>query len=115
MEQRIRTLQAKPDHLLLVAEALHESTGIVGWIHAKRVESLTDADSVEIASLVIEEKARGQRIGEKLVAEVEKWAEDKAGQVSLRSQTKRVDAHRFYQRLGYRITKTSYTFVKARP
>jgi GNAT superfamily N-acetyltransferase len=43
----------------------------------------------------------------------ERWAIARGHRVlRLRSRVQREGAHRFYERLGYRIAKTSHTFQK---
>ena len=97
-------------HCLRVADL---DEGVAGWIHAVHV-ALLDSDSyVEIKALVVDEQARGRRIGEALVGEVESWARQR-GCVAMRvrSNVVRERAHRFYQRLGYEIFKTQRVFAK---
>jgi hypothetical protein len=48
--------------------------------------------------------------------EAEAWGRRRGRSlVRLRSNTVRDEAHRFYEAIGYRNTKTSYTFEKAMP
>lgn len=58
-----------------------------------------------IAMMVVEADLRGRRIGERLVREAERLlAEGGCYMVEVTSQLQRVDAHRFYERLGYEKT-----------
>jgi GNAT superfamily N-acetyltransferase len=58
-----------------------------------------------IAMMVVEADLRGRRIGERLVGEAERLlAADGCYMVEVTSQLQRVDAHRFYERLGYEKT-----------
>jgi ribosomal protein S18 acetylase RimI-like enzyme len=64
-----------------------------------------------ISMMVVAQGLRGQGIGTALVAEAEKRLAAKGcGLVEVTSNTKRLRAHAFYERLGYQ--RTSYRFAK---
>ena len=78
-----------------------------------RPEQLVTARQVHgVTALVVAEAARGQGIGRALMAAAETWAVER-GCVLLEvtSNRRRVDAHAFYERLGYEAT--SFRFAKA--
>lgn len=103
--RRLGRLEPARGHTVYVA-ALADGT-VVGWIHVRLHEDLLDEPLAEIGGLVVDEACRGRRIGEQLMAQAEQWARDHCcGGVYLRSNVIRHDAHRFYQRLGYRVIKT---------
>lgn len=57
-----------------------------------------------LAALVVDEALRSRGIGAVLVAEAEAWMRERGCRgVVLTSRTHRVDAHRFYERLGYAV------------
>jgi GNAT superfamily N-acetyltransferase len=65
-----------------------------------------------LASLVVDDTCRSQGIGEQLLHASESWARAQHCDVlELSSNIKRVDAHRFYERLGY--NKTGWRLWKA--
>jgi GNAT superfamily N-acetyltransferase len=98
------------DHCLRVAEVEGEATG---WIHAAYVPLLDSDAYVEIKALVVDEAARGRRIGEALMAEVERWARERGcAAMRVRSNVLRERAQRFYVRLGYEAVKTQRVFAK---
>jgi GNAT superfamily N-acetyltransferase len=108
---RVKDLNSLDDHLLLVAET--DSGQVVGWVHGSIRKLLVIAPHIELGELVVDESQRGQGIGEQLLHAVEAWASDQGIKtVLVRSNAIRVDAHRFYQRLGYENVKTSLTFIK---
>jgi len=110
LEARMGALHAEDGHLLLVAEV----GVVVGWVHARTSQLLTDPAIVEIAGLVVSDTARGLGTGRSLVVAVEQWAWSLGlSQVQLRSNVKRRKAHKFYEALGYRKVKRSEVFVKA--
>jgi len=65
----------------------------------------------QLTALVVLESARGRGVGQRLVATIETWARDRgAKKLSLTSGLQRVEAHAFYEKLGFersgvRLTK----------
>ncbi len=107
---RLRRIEAAPDHALFVAD---DDGRVVGWVHVHVPRLLEEDPVAEVWGLVVDENERGRGIGRRLMAAVEQWATGGGYQaVRLRSNMLRHEAHHFYQRLGYRVTKRSYTFRK---
>ena len=97
--------------LLLVAADAHDKP--VGFIQAHRVCIIEVGFRVEILGLVVSSSARRKGIAQMLIAEVERWAR-KVGveTVSVRSNTKRTEAHLFYPAMGYQKIKTQAVYEK---
>ncbi len=94
-----------------VIVAVDSDDTVIGWIHVAEIHSLLLSATGDIAGLVVDERHRGRRIGEALVAAAEAWAAERGLQrVDVRSNVIRTDAHRFYERLAYRRYKTSFVF-----
>ena len=111
MRRRIAALAGRDDHVLFVAET--PAGRVVGWVHVCAVMLLEIDPLAEIWGLIVDEEERGQGIGRRLMDAAEEWARGRGLAVmGLRSRVQREGAHRFYQRLGYEIAKTSYTFRK---
>jgi GNAT superfamily N-acetyltransferase len=111
VRQRMTEMKGDADHLLFVAEL---ATGeIAGWI-AVFVYRTVEADArAEVSGLVVDERFRSQRIGERLLARSEEWARERGCDViGLRSNVIRERAHAFYERHGYRHIKTQKSFRK---
>ncbi len=69
---------------------------------------------VWIGGLVVDRGSRNQGIGRRLLAHAEEWAAQQGcAVVRLSSNEKRIEAHAFYQRAGYTILKTQYSFAKS--
>jgi GNAT superfamily N-acetyltransferase len=67
-----------------------------------------------MTAVVVDESARGQGIGRLLVAAAEEYFTERGcAMVEVTSNKKRLDAHRFYEQLGY--TGTSFRFAKSLP
>jgi GNAT superfamily N-acetyltransferase len=97
--------------LLLVA--VDEGDKPVGFIQAHRVCIIEVGFRVEILELVASSSARRSGIGRRLIAEAERWAESIGAEaISVRSSTKRIEAHLFYPALGYKKIKTQAVYEK---
>jgi GNAT superfamily N-acetyltransferase len=110
LEERLRAVLNDPKHLILTAVV---GRRVVGWAHAY-VCCLVESDLfVELGGLVVDESCRGKGVGEKLLAKVEDWAQQKGCRtVFLRSNVIRHAAHKFYLACGYEQIKTQYAFRK---
>jgi GNAT superfamily N-acetyltransferase len=112
IRRRLERLLAKPDHVVLVAEA--PPTLVAGWIHAAEQDILEVGRSGEILGLVVAADRRGEGIGRRLVERVERWAAERGlEQVSVRSNIVRVESHPFYERNGYVRIKTQHAYRKS--
>lgn len=109
--RRLRRIAAAPDHALFVAEA--GDGAVVGWVHVHLSWLLAAEPVAEVWGLVVDGRHRGEGIGRRLLATAEAWAMAEGyGTLRLRSNAVRHGAHAFYERLGYRVVKTSLAFEK---
>ena len=109
---RARVRAIGESDLLLVAVDANDKA--VGFIQAHRVCIIEVGFRVEIPGLVVSSSARRSGIGRRLIAEVERWATNIGAEaVSVRSNTKRIEAHIFYPALGYKKIKTQAVYEKA--
>ena len=107
--ERIRAI-GKAD-LLLVAVDPYDTP--VGFIQAHRVCIIEAGFRVEILGLVVSSNARREGIARTLMQEVERWAKTTGAEVvSVRSNTKRSEAHLFYPATGYNKIKTQAVYEK---
>ena len=110
--RRLQQLYQDDRHAVYVAELAGEAAevpvrGAAGWVHVYLSPSLLGELHAEIGGLIVDESCRGRQIGERLLRQAEQWAREHGCQaISVRSNTLRLDAHRFYQRLGYQVIKT---------
>lgn len=112
MNVRLARLLMSTNDVVFVAEVTGPAV-IVGWIHSSLSQCLEADYRVEIAGLVVNEEFHRRGIGTALVRCVEKWGlEQGAVQASVRCRTTRPEAHLFYERLGYRQTKTQVVLRK---
>jgi ribosomal protein S18 acetylase RimI-like enzyme len=107
---RLARLLGRREQQFLVAD---EDGRVVGWIHMLVTEYVEAEAFVQIGGLVVDREYRRQGIGRRLLAQAEEWAAQQGcSVVRLSSNEKRVAAHAFYQRAGYTILKTQYSFAK---
>jgi ribosomal protein S18 acetylase RimI-like enzyme len=103
-----QTINDKSDEVLLVGIT---GDAVVGWIHVVVRVTLESGSFAEICGLVVDKNFRGKQIGEKLVDAAKKWSNEMHQQkLRLRSNTIRNDAHRFYERLGFKVIKEQKVF-----
>jgi predicted N-acetyltransferase YhbS len=112
--QWILSLEHRPSvQAAFVAELADE---VVGWIEISIEHRLQSAPYALIGGLVVKDGFRNQRIGLRLCERAESWSwETGVATVRVTSRSTRLDAHRFYENNGYRLTKVSHIFEKTRP
>lgn len=85
---------------------------IVGWIGASQAITIEVMPQCEINGLVVDKDSHGKGIGKKLIEAVKQWAKEKGNnKLSLRCNVKRIEAHQFYQHLGFKDIKKQTNFV----
>ena len=109
---RLESILENPAHALYVSE--DAEAWVTGWVHVFLHQAIESAPRAEVGGLVVDSARRGRGVGQLLMERAEQWArEHGCREVSLRSNVVREEAHRFYQRLGYRIVKTQHAFRKS--
>jgi len=98
-------------HAVLVAETAE--LAIIGWVHVFGTVRLESDHFTELGGLVVAESWRGRGVGTRLVASAEKWAlENGYHKLRIRSREERIEAHKFFQRIGYSGCKTQRVFER---
>ncbi len=106
-----RSAETQPAEVIVACE--EDTDEVVGWIHVAVPAMMVIDAQPDIWGLVVASSHRGRGIGARLMAEAETWAHDRGyTSVWLRSSQHRVDAHRFYKRLGYEVVKSQFTFCR---
>src|SRR5215208_6947684 len=95
-------IESDPNHELIVAELNGE---VIGTLHLMFLPSVSFQGGLraQIESVRVDKRFQSQGIG----SEMMKWAMDRARQrgahaVQLTTHKSRLDAHRFYERLGFK-------------
>lgn len=104
LQARLEAILGDTTHVVLLAVA--EGGGVVGFIHLSSTKTLLGPARADVHALVVAEGVRGQGIGKLLMLAGEDWARTVGlSKVRLGSRLQRSDAHAFYERLGYSVTK----------
>jgi GNAT superfamily N-acetyltransferase len=108
--QRLRAIAGQRSGAVLVAT---EGASVLGFAQVVPQDFLIAAPFVELAALVVDEQARGARVGAALLGAAEQWARERGfAMMRVRSNVIRKDAHRFYLREGYAENKRQAVFFK---
>jgi GNAT superfamily N-acetyltransferase len=109
MRRAFQAMLDNPDHTILVAVKEGE---ILGAIHVLIFRHLarTLRPMAIVENVVVDSGSRGAGVGKRLVAAaVEIARREKCYRLSLTTNRKRKDAHRFYERLGWQRTHFCFT------
>jgi GNAT superfamily N-acetyltransferase len=101
-------IDADPRHELLVAE---RDGVVIGTAHLTFLPGLSHRGGTraQIEAVRVAAAARGTGLGSRLITHcVERARREGCRMVQLTSDATRVDAHRFYERLGFRPTHTGF-------
>ena len=86
---------------------------VVGFVHAEVYESLYSYAGLNILGLAVLPEFQGKGIGKELMRYLEVNAKnDSVSFVRLNSADYRVEAHKFYESIGYVCDKTQKRFIK---
>ena len=111
LAERLAAVAAN-DHAKVMV-AVDDEDRPIGWIHVEVKRTLVAPLSAQVMGLVVDETARSGGIGRELLRSAEAWAAAQGcRRMLVGTRVTRERAHRFYQREGYAIEKTSYFFEK---
>ena len=113
IESRFAAISKNPEEQLFVARDAGGT--VLGWIQVNRErDSLLAGPRAEVTALVVDERSRGRGIGRALLEQAEAWArERRLPALRVRSNVVRREAHAFYLKRGYALSKSSHVFTKA--
>ena len=108
---RLRRVLASPHDAVLVAVTGDDRP--IGWVHVGRELLLEASDTATLQGLVVDDAHRSAGVGAELLRAAEAWARANGCiRMTVRSRIARDRAHRFYEREGYVLEKTSHVFRK---
>lgn len=109
MEMRLETILKKPEYRAFVAENRGQMCGMIGtciWDSYAH-----NSPNGQIIALVVSEKMRGRGVGKALIGAAETdFAERNIKRIAVNTRFERVEAHAFYEQMGYR--KNGFRLVK---
>jgi GNAT superfamily N-acetyltransferase len=109
--RRLAGILIRPDQAVFVAEADGQ---VAGWVHVFACPTVELDLYAEVGSLVVDGDQRGRGIGKALMDKAEAWASERnINEIRLRSNVLRMEAHQFYEAIGYERIKSQFTFRKA--
>lgn len=109
-QKNFERLNKSSDDVLFVAIS---KSHVIGWMHLKVQNRLQDHPALEIVALVIDEHCRGKGVGRLLIAQAEFVAQEIGlHHIILFSNSNFIEAHTFYEKLGFTNKKTSKWFIK---
>ncbi|HEX7152173.1 MAG TPA: GNAT family N-acetyltransferase [Thermoanaerobaculia bacterium] len=107
--RRLSAMEGSDAHITLLADDAGTVLGCIHVFAAQRLES----DFAEIGALVVDENARGRKVGRMLVEAAAEWAAAQGWpQLRVRSNVVRDDAHRFYEGAGFSRAKSQHVFIR---
>jgi GNAT superfamily N-acetyltransferase len=112
IQTRFLKMENDPCYALFVSK--DENEKITGYIQVNREPHTLLAETrSEVAALIVDENVRSNGIGAALLVAAENWAKENGiTLMRVRSNVKRQDAHRFYERHLYKIKKSWHLFTK---
>lgn len=111
IEVRLSAIRQDAEHEIFVAE--NKQGIVVGWVDVYLRRPLVADLHAMIGGLVVDADHRRLGIGHLLLNQAEAWGRSHgAPEVYVRSNMIRIEAHKFYEHLGYECAKKSYLFIK---
>lgn len=84
----------------------------MGWIFPRQTMLRSQA---VVEDMIVDEKYRGQGLGEKILKDLIKWAESEGVEViELTTNPKRIAANHLYQKIGFKLHETNHYLLKLR-
>ncbi len=111
--KQIQKLSEDVNHHYIYVYEDEKLQKVVGLVHAEVYESLYSYAGLNILGLAVLPEFQGKGIGKKLMHHLELKAKDNSVSfVRLNSADYRVEAHKFYESIGYVCDKTQKRFIK---
>lgn len=109
ISDRLERILNSKEHAILIACLPNRS--VVGWVHVFLTFRVESDPFAELGGFVVSDGFRRIGIGKCLWAEVEKWVVQNAiTKIRVRSRSNRLEAHGFYERLGFSKSKHQHVF-----
>ena len=104
---------SQDSHHFLLGYEDESSHALLGYVHAEVYESLYSKAGFNILALAVLPQAQGQGIGKSLLQGLEEEAKRRGYEfIRLNSADHRLDAHSFYEKVGYTCDKVQKRFIR---
>ena len=111
--RQIQKLSEDVNHHYIYVYEDEKLQKVVGFVHAEVYESLYSYAGLNILGLAVLPEFQGKGIGKELMNHLElKAKDDSVTFIRLNSADYRVEAHKFYESIGYVCDKTQKRFIK---
>lgn len=113
VKKQIKKLTENSLHHIIIGYENEQTRKIIGFVHAELYESLYMDTGLNILGLAVDSNFQGQGIGKKLMSFIEDYAlKNNISYIRLNSNVRRIDAHKFYESIGYVCDKTQKRLIK---
>ena len=113
VKKQIKKLTEDSLHHIIIGYENEQTRKIIGFVHAELYESLYMDTGLNILGLAVDYDFQGQGIGKKLMSAIEDYAlKNNISYIRLNSNVRRIDAHKFYESIGYVCDKTQKRLIK---
>lgn len=113
VKKQIEKLTNDTKHNIIIGFENEQTRKIIGFVHAELYESLYMDTGLNILGLAVDSNFQGQGIGKKLMSSIEDYAlKNNIIFIRLNSNVRRVEAHKFYESIGYICDKTQKRLIK---
>ena len=113
VKKQIEKLTNDNKHNIIIGFENEQTRKIIGFVHAELYESLYMDTGLNILGLAVDSNFQGQGIGKKLMSAIEDYAlKNNISYIRLNSNVRRIDAHKFYESIGYVCDKTQKRLIK---
>ena len=113
IKKQIEKLTNDNKHNIIIGFENEQTRKIIGFVHAELYESLYMDTGLNILALAVDSNFQGQGIGRKLMSAIEDYAlKNNISFIRLNSNVRRVEAHKFYESIGYICDKTQKRVIK---
>lgn len=112
LASRLAQVHADPDHFFRIAE--DELGTVLGMVHAYYMPLSMEPPQVVLYSLIVGSAARGRKLGQRLIAQVEDFARSRKAEILMvATNVERQAAIDFYQANGFKPQKLWSVMKKA--
>ena len=113
VKKQLKKLTEDSRHHIIIGFENEQTRKIIGFVHAELYESLYMDTGLNILGLAVDSNFQGQGIGKKLMSSIEEYAlKNNISYIRLNSNVRRIEAHKFYESIGYVCDKTQKRLIK---